>query len=1479
MKKLLNTKTKLIVAIVLVAILLTWLALFLFARGLALDLWRPILFTLLFVGLAWIGVHFGLKAWRTRTNKAFDEAVAAKEGIEDRKREWAAWNEELDKQGIDRYELPFYLLVGEPQSGKSVLLHNSDLHFPFGQTRLSGIGGTRGCDWWFTEEAVILDLAGRLFTHEGGAADRLEWEAFLDLLSEFRPLCPANGVMLVIPCDGLLAETADQSAAKANKIQSALLTLTSKLQAQLPVYLVLTKGDKVFGFAESVHRLEVERRHEMFGWSRPSERIEAPFDMAEVKQGFEGVVVRAELLRAQMLSTARLPEALPEIDRMYAFPEELSGVWSNLEVYLRRIFTESGLVDRLYFRGIYLTSGLQSGVPVAKVCNELFGRAGEADGRNLEALFSKQRAYFIKDLVRKRVFAERGLVRPTKGRVLKARRSAWVGYGVSAALVLLSVVFSIVYLARENKGVPQVEAYQQSLVAAERLAKATNASIPDVLSSLERARNAVDQEKSAMEAAYFSPEVKFKELYVAQFDHLLLPQIRPLILSELAKAIDKPPQSFQALQDLCGSVALLLEDVDLSDADDRELLLKWVPFAEKSSSGGGKPFELEEAFLTRIDYGDDAGLLLRTPKSDRGLLELARKAREYVDTSLDPGKPWMPDGELGYLLAWKGVHESRKAFANIRSDFTPVFEKCRQYVECLDHLKAIEERLPLGAGGKRKVDNASIWLAMRKLRSTYRDPIRNYIQASGESVPETWPVANSLMAWVKECFVGYEAGGLNISSWGANLGSEDAALMIFTKSDTAISAASSWIEVPDQRIKELEDPLELRTVCVGPLTGDWKLEGLARGIKDSLDGGYNLRSSQPQHQVFRAQSLAIQRAFLQQFRSPQDVLTALAEPAGTVLSARLVQELEPLHSAARNLGESAGEDELFRPWLERIEDLLEDHLDEARASGARVLTLEEGATTVPESIWELMASLQRVSKLVTVANEHAQLPRGAAGLRLSCLQDCQAQVFASWSEPWEDRKRMLAAVNDASSHFILLQRAFDADGLAALEKEPRELSFRGQVDDLLGSRLERFAEALVVAWGADTGAIWDSAVSPSASSTNQQMSQLRQKSKQAEDAGARDAARIVSLLGEGTLADAWLKPGGERARAAVKDLGTLGIAPENEVTNEESVVQLQRAVNTVLREPGSFETGEQQAALYRQYFTGGELPAPANGGVRYMRLLREAFRGNLLRRVQAAYALALEEALQDQRIDPAIDALYARLGDSDASYSDPLVVTGLNTLLKRAGTLDKLREAYFGGQPGSPGHKDLRPRQDEDLPPGEREWWDFEAFLGELQTFLLGPKGKSVEAAAFKVTLKPESKQKQTLWDPGYSDRGWKDNFWYPTDDRGDWKPTQVMANMKIDPLDWSLEAGDDKKLRMKWSQRNDTRSGVLTDEASLSLQGSLAPLVLAWSGERMEDDPLSWKVVLQPQQPAGDTRLTAPMTLIFEGPLPPRPIDPRAGG
>jgi type VI secretion system protein ImpL len=107
------------------------------------------------------------------------------------------------------YELPWYVIIGAPGVGKTTALLNSGLSFPlakkFGAAAIRGMGGTRHCDWWFTNEAVFIDTAGRYTTHETDAtADKAEWTGFLSLLKKNRSRQPINGVLLMLSVADLL---------------------------------------------------------------------------------------------------------------------------------------------------------------------------------------------------------------------------------------------------------------------------------------------------------------------------------------------------------------------------------------------------------------------------------------------------------------------------------------------------------------------------------------------------------------------------------------------------------------------------------------------------------------------------------------------------------------------------------------------------------------------------------------------------------------------------------------------------------------------------------------------------------------------------------------------------------------------------------------------------------------------------------------------------------------------------------------------------------------------------------------------------------------------------------------------------------------------------------------------------------------------------------------------------------------------------
>ncbi|MDJ0841623.1 MAG: type VI secretion protein IcmF/TssM N-terminal domain-containing protein [Acidobacteriota bacterium] len=401
---------------------------------------------LLMVGLIWLGVWLFQRAEKRKQRneglkfgKALDEQAGpskkeVNEKVAELNKKWREAMTNLKSSNIDIYTLPWYMLIGEPQSGKSTTLKSSGLKFPVGMESISGGGGTRNCDWWFAEQGVILDTAGRLTFHDRARPDSAEWDRFLDLLGRHRPYCPINGVILVIPIDALLNIEPEDLEGRANNISKQLHHIQQKLAIQFPVYLMVTKCDRIYGFVEFFNKLTPDQQREMLGWSSQIE--DSAFDPETFEHSFNELVRRMEAIRLESLSKGQYVEAP---GKTFTFTHEFRGLCQPLLRYLSIIFQNTVYKDRLFFRGYYFCSGMLDGEPIVAACRNML--PSTAHLQKLEEIFNKERSFFVRDFYTDKVFPEEGLVRRAshfeKNDKLK-RRLVWA---FNIALLLFGLLF------------------------------------------------------------------------------------------------------------------------------------------------------------------------------------------------------------------------------------------------------------------------------------------------------------------------------------------------------------------------------------------------------------------------------------------------------------------------------------------------------------------------------------------------------------------------------------------------------------------------------------------------------------------------------------------------------------------------------------------------------------------------------------------------------------------------------------------------------------------------------------------------------------------------------------------------------------------------------------------------------------------------------------------------------------------------------
>ncbi|MGH9806334.1 MAG: type VI secretion system membrane subunit TssM, partial [Terriglobia bacterium] len=270
------------------------------------------------------------------------------------------------------YDLPWYVIIGPPGSGKTTALVNSGLKFPLSQgstpSAVAGIGGTRFCDWWFTEEAVLIDTAGRYTTQDSDAkSDKQSWFSFLDLLKKNRPRQPINGVIVAISVEDLLTLPPAEITAHANAIRARLLDLHQRLKVDFPVYALFTKTDLVAGFTEYFSYLNEAGRRQVWGTT---------FQTANKKQNLVGEVPNQFDQLLEWLSEDAIDRLQEEPSpnyrvSLFGFPTQMARLKPAVFSFLNQIFEPTRYHVNATLRGFYFTSGTQQGTPIDQLIGSL----------------------------------------------------------------------------------------------------------------------------------------------------------------------------------------------------------------------------------------------------------------------------------------------------------------------------------------------------------------------------------------------------------------------------------------------------------------------------------------------------------------------------------------------------------------------------------------------------------------------------------------------------------------------------------------------------------------------------------------------------------------------------------------------------------------------------------------------------------------------------------------------------------------------------------------------------------------------------------------------------------------------------------------------------------------------------------------------------------------------------------------------------
>jgi len=326
-----------------------------------------------------------------------------------------------------RYSVPWFLLLGLPNSGKSCLLSESSLAMSL-EEQVEVENGV-GIAWNFFGDGIVIDVGGWCFGTDAGTISA--WRRLLRLFINHRPERPLDGIILTIAATDLVGpETLSPTALieRGTLLQQRLRKLTQTIGFHLPVYVVLTKCDAIRGFSEFTSELDSDQLEQIFGWSTPYGDSHL-FRPEWIDEAIDSMRITLERVQSSLFAIHE-----PTLDRhsMFLFPGSFYSIAPSLRLLLSRAMRSSADTPAPMFRGLYCCGSTQSSirpapkkmelVPVSQPTSNISHNFSLYDQENsglfwvpnlLEPwLRSNLQIAFVHDLFFKKIFPEHGLAVP-----------------------------------------------------------------------------------------------------------------------------------------------------------------------------------------------------------------------------------------------------------------------------------------------------------------------------------------------------------------------------------------------------------------------------------------------------------------------------------------------------------------------------------------------------------------------------------------------------------------------------------------------------------------------------------------------------------------------------------------------------------------------------------------------------------------------------------------------------------------------------------------------------------------------------------------------------------------------------------------------------------------------------------------------------------------------------------------------------------
>ncbi len=358
----------------------------------------------------------------------------------------------LRRLGDPLYVLPWYLVLGAPDSGKSAVLSQARSVSPLKDIAGTGetFGSNRG-EWWYLNSGIVIEAAGSYAVPAQEGRDREEWEQLLALLGKYRKKEPLNGLIVTLPADRLLTAGVEVLAEEGRFIRKRIDQLMRLLDVKFPVYVVVTKCDALYGLSEWSRHLPDKALEQAMGYLDGNEAADGK---AFLEKAFPHLAERLKDLRLVVA------HRLGGMDvRLLLFPQEFERLRPGLDAFCDGGFASDPYLDLPLLRGLFFCSSRQQEAGASLVLRDLglTAQPGPEAGAS--------RGLFLRDFFRVTLPEDRGYFKPL-GYVPRWERTVrnvglttWLAVGLVAVVGLtISFAYSFGTMSHLRNGYPGKQA-------------------------------------------------------------------------------------------------------------------------------------------------------------------------------------------------------------------------------------------------------------------------------------------------------------------------------------------------------------------------------------------------------------------------------------------------------------------------------------------------------------------------------------------------------------------------------------------------------------------------------------------------------------------------------------------------------------------------------------------------------------------------------------------------------------------------------------------------------------------------------------------------------------------------------------------------------------------------------------------------------------------------------------------------------------